>query len=380
MHLLFDWCRGGTSNLARLLKELDSALSLQLASPIIDWVEVRHLESQRSKVRLQEEVYWKQKSRIKWLESGDPNTSFFHISVTATRKRNFIGDLQDVEGNVISSEKDKGILAASYFQHLFTSEHDGSQEAVSEIGIPSVIKAATNQDLLASVKEEEIRQAVFATGLHQAPGPDGFTGLFFQRYWEIIKFDVISAVKDFFRRGHMLRGFNHTWLTLIPTVAEVTSMTQVRPIGLCTVFYKSISKIIAARLAIILPDLVNPAQNRFVRGRCITDNILIAHELIHYLQTYNSVLLNGNPEGYFSLTRGLRQGDPLSPLLFSICSEGLSHLIQLELQRKMLHGIKLNGHCPMITHLRLPMIPWYSFESLDSLWSTFAPSSHDIGF
>ncbi|CAN1746899.1 Transposon TX1 uncharacterized 149 kDa protein [Linum perenne] len=151
-----------------------------------------------------------------------------------------------------------------------------------------MINCSTNRDLLAFVTEEEIKNTVFSIGPLQAPGPDGFTGLFFQRYWSIISRDVVCAVQDFFRRGHMLRGLNHTWLTLIPKVPEVTNMTQVRPIGLCTVFYKIISKFISSRLALVLPHLVNPAQNGFIRGRCITDNILIAHELIHHLQSYGT--------------------------------------------------------------------------------------------
>ncbi|CAN1315043.1 Transposon TX1 uncharacterized 149 kDa protein [Linum perenne] len=401
-HTLFDWCRGGTSNTSRILKDVDNALVTEYAVPSRDWAEIRRLELLRSKVRQQEEIYWKQKAKINWLTEGDRNTKFFHRSVSATRKRNHIGDLRDSEGNLLESEKDKGLLAANYFHQLFSSEHDGSQESVFELGIPSVVTTDMNRSLLADVTGDEIRRTVFSIGSMQAPGPDGFTGLFFQRYWDIIGSDVIIAVRDFFRRGNMLRTLNHTWLTLIPKVSSVENMAQVRPIGLCTVFYKIISKIITARLGLILPHFVSPAQNGFVRGRCITDNILIAHELIHHLQNYTrgklhfmalkvdmekaydrvewdflfpllhalgfdpawislvheclvsttmKVILNGTPHGFFAPTRGLRQGDPLSPLLFAICTEGLSHLLLLSAQRNALHGIKLNAHCPMITHL-----------------------------
>ncbi|CAN1279753.1 Uncharacterized mitochondrial protein AtMg00310 [Linum perenne] len=401
-HTLFDWCRGGTSNSARLLQDIDRALTIEYSIPARNWDEIRRLESLRSQVRLQEEIYWKQKARINWLASGDRNTSFFHKTVSATRKRNLIGDLRNSDGSVAISEHEKGRLAVSYFKGLFSSEHDGTQESVSDLGISAVITPQMNMDLMVEVSDEDIRLSVFSIGPTQAPGPDGFTGLFFQRYWHIIADDVCCAVKDFFRRGHMLRTLNHTWLTLIPKTSEVENMTQIRPIGLCTVFYKIISKIITNRLGKILPHFVNPAQNGFVQGRCITDNILIAHELIHHLQSYVAggqhfmavkvdmekaydrvewdflfpllhilgfrqdwislvhsclssatmeVLLNGNPHGYFAPTRGLRQGDPLSPLLFAICTEGLSHLLHLAVSHKHIHGIKLNSHCPVITHL-----------------------------
>ncbi|CAN1272874.1 Transposon TX1 uncharacterized 149 kDa protein [Linum perenne] len=285
-HLLYDWCKGGTSNSSRILKDVDNALVLEYSLPSRNWVEIRRLELLRSSVRQQEDLYWKQKARINWIASGDRNTTFFHRTVNATRKWNFIGDLRDTDGNVLTSEKDKGKLAADYFKHLFATEHDGSQESVFDIGFPRVVTDSMNDSLLAEITDDEIRSTVFSIDPTQAPGPDGFTGLFFQRYWDIVAGDVITAVKDFFRRGNMLRSLNHTWLALIPKTSTVEDMTQVRPIGLCSVFYKIISKLITKRLGDILPQFINPAQNGFIRGRCITDNILIAHELIHHLQTY----------------------------------------------------------------------------------------------
>ncbi|CAN1756384.1 hypothetical protein LINPERHAP1_LOCUS6125 [Linum perenne] len=178
-HVLFDWCRGGTSNSARLLRDIDQAIIVEYSIPARDWEEIRRLESLRSQVRLQEEVYWKQKARINWLVLGDKNSNFFHRSVSASRKRNFIGELLDIDGSAVSSEPHKGRLAVDYFKGLFSSEHDGSQESVSDFGIPSVVTLSMNSDLMAEVTDEEIRLMVFSIGPTQAPGPDGFTGLFF---------------------------------------------------------------------------------------------------------------------------------------------------------------------------------------------------------
>ncbi|CAN0830758.1 LINE-1 retrotransposable element ORF2 protein [Linum grandiflorum] len=256
--------------------------------------------------------------------------------------------------------------------------------------------------LTAPVGVEEIRNAVFSIGPTHAPGPDGFTGLFFQRFWPIVGGDVTSGILDFFRSDSLLRSLNHTWMTLIPKVLGADSMRQLRPIGLCTVFYKTISKIITTRLGNILPNIVSSNQNGFIRHRSITDNVLLAHELMHYLKLHASgkrdymalkvdmekaydrvewgflfqlltclgfpnlwisliceclssatifVLVNGSLYGFFSPSRGLRQGDPLSPLLFALCSEGLTRLIEGHLQRKSLHGIRINRRALEISHL-----------------------------
>ena len=105
-----------------------------------------------------------------------------------------------------------------------------------------------NINLTRSVSENEVKRAVFSINPFSAPGDDGFNAKFYQFFWEIIKEDVIRAVRSFFAGGRMLKSFNHTKICLIPKVTNAISMAQVRPISLCTVFYKVISKILVHRL------------------------------------------------------------------------------------------------------------------------------------
>ncbi|KAM1655328.1 hypothetical protein ACFX2K_007610 [Malus domestica] len=179
-------------------------------------------------------------------------------------------------------------------------------------------------------------------------------------------------------------------------------MTQYRPIALCNVIYKVIAKVLTNRLKMVMPKVICGNQSAFVAGKQIQDNILVVHELIHSLlhkkkgdqtgmdikldmaKAYDrvkwvfllsmmaklgfaplfcnwikecistasfSILVNGNPTGLVLSERRLRQGDPLSPYLFLLCTEGLSMLIRRGMERGALHGLCVSANGTPISHL-----------------------------
>ena len=134
--------------------------------------------------------------------------------------------------------------------------------------------------LNSSVTHEEIKNALFSIDDSKAPGPDGFSSLFFKRAWSIVGNEVSHAVADFFRNGCMLREINCTIIALVPKVPNPSSMHDYRPISCCNTIYKRISKIIGARIKRCIPDIICPAQIAFVKGRSIADNILLTQELV----------------------------------------------------------------------------------------------------
>ncbi|CAL1373659.1 unnamed protein product [Linum trigynum] len=404
-HRLYEWSKLGKSNSERKIRSLQREWDVTRGAIDVDWGKLREIESHLRAAWVDEEIYWRQKSRVGWLKEGDQNSSYFHNVTRARRRHNCIHSLKDPAGNSVTSEEGKALIANDFYTHLFTSGGLDSQSVLEKVGALQIERRVTdrmNSRLTAEVSPEEIRNSVFQIGATQAPGSDGFTGVFYRKFWEIVGPDVIMAVRHFFDTGSLLKNCNHTWLVLLPKVDNAENMRDLRPISLCQFAYKIIAKILAERLARYLPSIVSPGQNGFVRGRQIVDNVLIGHEVMQYLKNKRvgkqsfmavkvdmekaydrvewpflfalleklgfsaqwirwlwvcvssssfSVLMNGQPSGYFQTSRGLRQGDPLSPLLFAICTEGFAALLRQALSSRALSGLRISPRCPVISHL-----------------------------
>lgn len=350
-----------------------------------------------------EEIYWQTKSRSRWLNAGDRNTRYFHSTTKTRRCRNRLLSVQDSDGDICRGDENIAKVAINYFDDLYKSTPNTSLRYADVFqGFQQKITDEINEDLIRPVTELEIEESVFSVAPSRTPDPDGFTADFYQQFWPDIKQKVIDEVTRFFERSELDERHNHTNLCLIPKVETPTTIAKFRPIALCNVSYKIISKILVNRLKKHLGGAITENQAAFVPGRLITNNAIIAHEVYYALKArkrqansymalktditkaydrlewdfleetmrqmgFNtkwierimicvtmvrfSVLINGSPHGTIKPERGIRHGDPLSPYLFILCAEVLSHMIKQAEINKKLKGIRLSTQGPFISHL-----------------------------
>ena len=398
---LSKWKKNNQANSKERITKLHDELEVEQSAMDPCSTRINLIRCDLLKAYRDEENYWKQKSKDDWIIHGDGNTKVFHAAVKAARAKNEVVKLIDLNGVAHRSEASKAQVAINYFQDLFKSSNS---EDYSEIlrGFPSKISERMNHCLIKKVTPEEVKNAVFSIKAGSAPGVDGMTCFFFQNYWSIVGDQLTKEVIHFFDSGIMPAEWNYTQLCLIPKKPNATLMTDLRPISLCTVMYKTISKILASRLQSILLDIVSSNQSAFVSSRLISDNIILAHEAVHSLNTKEvisenfmaaktdmskafdrvewnylqallnslgfhrtwvnwimacvstvkySVLINGQSHGYISPERALRQGDLLSPFLFVLCAEGLSYLLNQKASEGLINGIQFSPNGPAVHHL-----------------------------
>ncbi|KAF7840012.1 reverse transcriptase [Senna tora] len=231
-------------------------------------------------------------------------------------------------------------------------------------------------------------------------GVDGFQAAFFQKFWDVFEKHIISSIQEIFASKVIPPSWNETIICLIPKILNPYEMKNFRPISPCNSLYNIISKILVNKIKPTLPNLICENQSAFIRGRRATDNVILANEVVHSYSRKKSkkfgwmmisldlekaydklnwsfissiltnmnfspettslihacmslvshqILINGTLSNSFKPTRGIRQGDPLSPFIFICCMQYLSSLIDAQVRNKSWFAPKIRN--TPISHL-----------------------------
>ena len=264
---LFAWGSTKTQPETEEIKKLQKKIEDLSMEDATDGNSASMLEASKKldDLLLKQEIYWAQRSRISWLKHGDKNTKYFHSKASQWRRRNMIQGVKDQHNNWVEEIEDIAGVAIEYFENMFKS---GACDRLDESLDVVQHKMTTNmQEILSrEYSANEIKTALFQMGSTKAPRPDGINALFNQKFWHIVSDDVVTAVLDFLESSNLNSDINYTHIVLIPKVKSLEKMSDYRPISLCNVIYKIISKVMANRLKQILPQLISHTQIAFVPG------------------------------------------------------------------------------------------------------------------
>ncbi|CAL8078165.1 unnamed protein product [Prunus armeniaca] len=224
-------------------------------------------------------------------------------------------------------------IIVDYFRTLFAVQ----TMRYSNADLPQLfprLETSELGNLNCDINPQVIKDCLFSIGSFKALGPDG---------------TFVELIAGCFSTTSIPDALNDTSITLVPKVASPSSVAQLRRISLCNTKYKVVIKIIVQKLRPLMQKVVSPAQASFIPGMQIVDNIIVAQKCIKSVR-YQAIL-NGELTERFSPSAGIRQGDPLSPYIFVLCMEKLSHIINDHVSSGTWKSIKVARSGPAISHL-----------------------------
>ncbi|XP_075080127.1 uncharacterized protein LOC142165483 [Nicotiana tabacum] len=361
---------------------------------------LQKVQAELIKCLAREEKYCQQKAGMTWFKKGDRNTKFFHAQVRGRRKRLQLNRIQNSGGTWIEEEQKIAEEAIKFYKEQFTEAATPSSFDIVE-HVPNLINTEQNAELIKQLTKEEVKVVVLGLNGDSAGGPDGMTGKFYHSCWDIIGDDLYNMVRAFFNGHELPKCVTHTNLVLLPNKKEVTTFSDLRPISLGNFSNKVISRVVHERLVKFLPSLISEEHVGFVKGRNIVENILLTQEIVTDIRlrtkagpnvilkldmtkaydrlswlfltkvlrkmgfterfigivfglvsnNWYSILINGQAHGFFKSSRGVKQGNPVSPTLFILAAEALSRGLNALHTNLYFCGFGMPKWSPKINHL-----------------------------
>ncbi|KAF5760166.1 putative RNA-directed DNA polymerase [Helianthus annuus] len=336
-----------------------------------------------------------QKSRVRWAKEGDENTKYFHGVMNANTTNNRIHGLH-IDGVWVTSPPLVKDHAFSFFAEKF--EEPLVSRPVLQCPFLSSVSNVEAEALESPFTLNEIKSAVWECDGDRAPGPDGINLRFIKKFWDELEGDFMRLFQHFYSAEQLNNGCMSSFLALIPKRSDPGGLHEYRPISLIGCINKVVSKVLVNRLKAVIHKLVSEEQTGFLAGRSIIDGVIILNEIIPWLKrnksegmilkvdiekAYDSlswdflnsmlcqmnfpvkwrrwvmsivtsarasVLVNGSPTQEFTCSRGLRQGDPLSPFLFVLAMEALTGVMKKACDIGVIQGLSLSPTGGQISH------------------------------
>ena len=316
------------------------------------------------------------RSRIKWWEEGERSTRYFHNLEKRQGKDKLWSEMVGENGQMVYGTKDIQNKQVEFYKNLYTSEkaEDISLEYDYFLNdLDRKLSLESKVSLDSEITMKELTKALSLMKNNKSPGPDGIAVEFYKIYWNDVKSDYFEIVLNSQIKESLPYTQYLAVITLLYKKGKREDIRNWRPISLLNVDFKILSKLLAERLKKVLPDIIHTDQRGCIAGRYVGENIRLIEDVIGakddeslvllidqekafdrvewkwlfkvleafnfgrtfiswihtlYNQAKTSILTNGVQSAYFGISRGIRQGDAMSALLFIIQIEPLAEKIR----------------------------------------------------
>ena len=327
------------------------------------------------------------RAQVQWAEEGEASTTYFFRLERKRGQRRLFHSICTMAGCVVSSFAAISKAWMQFYVHLFSSQTLDQVE--QDFFLSSLSQQLSPEQLLlceGPLTLGECKRALDAMASGKSPGIDGFPAEFYKRFWAILGEDLVEVMNYCFQSGRLSATQRTGVITLLHKKGDCLNMKNWRPITLLCVDYKIAAKALANRLLTVLPNVIHTDQTCGVPGRNPSENCRLLQDVVFdanqhniggavlsldqekaldrvewayvqqvlrrmkfgesfcqwvsllYRDIFSSILINGELSQQFKVTRGVRQGCPLSPLLYVIMAETIACAVR---QNNLIDGYPL---------------------------------------
>ena len=327
------------------------------------------------------------RAKVQEIEQGERCTSYF-VNLEKQRANNKqMNSLLTEDGTLVETQDEILKETTNFYKQLYTSEK--TDDLAQDYLLNKLKQNLTDEDkdsIEGEITLTEILIAIKALANEKSPGCDGLTAEFYKTFSSVIGNDLVDVINNGFQKGELSITMRRGVIVLIPKGGEKKLLKNWRPISLLNYDYKIITKVLTSRLRDIMPTIIHPNQKCGINGRSIHDGAALIRDLIDYVNDKNlpglivsldqtkaydrvewdflfkvlekfnfgpnfinmiktcytniesCVKVNGYTSMYFNLSRGIRQGCPISTLLYVLVAEVLAEAVRDESE---INGIRL---------------------------------------